>query len=121
MQIFERLKLPRLAASAVEVAIGLLVAGEFLFGRVPLQRTFQLVGNLAQVAHDRGVHRQLDIAERLLTSLHAFDEVAVNAAVPLVAWHRFRVAFLARRAFDPKVARCSACCASVECRWDSGR
>ena len=38
---------PRFALRACQPAIGFFVADEFLFGRVPLQRSFQQVGDVA--------------------------------------------------------------------------
>ena len=96
--------MPRLAAGAIEEAVGLLVAGELLLGRVPLQRPLQLVGDDAQVAHGHGVDGQLDVAERLLAGLDAMDEVAVDAALALVGRHGLRRPLLARRADDLQVA-----------------
>ena len=58
-----RLQLPRLATRPIGQAIGFQVAGEFLLGRVPLQRPLQLIGDVAQVAEHGRVDGQFDVAD----------------------------------------------------------
>src|SRR3990170_1199861 len=75
---------PRLAFRPVEPPVGLRIADDLLFVRIPLQRPVEPVGDVSQVAHGRGPAGDLDIPERQLPRAHAMDEIAKDAAVALV-------------------------------------
>ena len=75
---------PRFAAGAVDQAVGLFVAGELQSLGVPFERSLQLVSDEPQVGHGHRVDGELDVAERPLPRLDAFEEIAVDAAGALV-------------------------------------
>ena len=53
---------------------------------------------------------QFDVAERLFARLHAFDEVAVDAARAFVARDRLGLALLRPACLPPASSPCRACC-----------
>ena len=68
-----------------------------------MQGPAQPRGDIAQVADGCRAMAVFDVTERLLASLHAVDEVAVDAAGALVPGHFLRLSLLARRALDPNL------------------
>ena len=58
---------PRLARRPNEPTIGLVVVGDFLPHRIPLERSAGPVGDVAQVAHVGGAAARFDMADRFPT------------------------------------------------------
>src|SRR5439155_8043953 len=67
---------PRLPHLAAKPAVGFAVAGELLFGRVPLQLAAQAQGDNAQVTDAHGAVADFGIANRDLARADAIEEVA---------------------------------------------
>src|SRR5712671_6239736 len=76
---------PRLAFRAVEPTSGFGIADDLFLHRVPLERTFEPVGNVAEMAERDGPMPNFDVAKRPLPRAHAMQEIAEDAALATIA------------------------------------